>query len=149
MSKSGVIHLSESIWTILGHLDSVKWTFLSRSTVIHLSKSIWTKFGHLDSVKWKGTVIHLSMKMELVFVSAMTRFCDWFSWIEVIPLKAAKLNTNRPPFWMLKTLNAKETSNDIIAGNGRERFMIEFKFLKNDFYGTALFLTNCIFRLHN
>ena len=35
-------------------------------------------------------------------------------------------------------------SNNIIAGNGRERFMIELNLLKNVFLGTP-FLTNCIF----
>ena len=35
-----------------------------------------------------------------------------------------------------------QTSNDIIAGNGRERFMIELKFIEKCFLkGTAQFFT--------
>ena len=45
----------------------------------------------------------------------------------------------------------EQTRSGIIAGDGRERFMIELKFIDLFFffYGTALFLANCIFRLHN
>ena len=35
----------------------------------------------------------------------------------------------------------ERTSNDIIAGDGRERFMIELKLIEKCFYGTALCLT--------
>ena len=53
-------------------------------------------------------------------------------------------------FGAFLTLNTERTSNDIIAGDDRERFMIELKFIEKCVcYGTALFLPNCIFQLNN
>ena len=42
-------------------------------------------------------------------------------------------------------LDIERTSNDIIAGNGRKRFMIELKFLQNVFFiGTVFFFFYCL-----
>ena len=47
-------------------------------------------------------------------------------------------------FGAFLTLNTERTSNDIIAGDGRERFVIELKFIEKCVcYGAASFLTNC------
>ena len=45
-------------------------------------------------------------------------------------------------------IDTEKASNDIIAGDGRERYMIALKFIEF-FYGTALLLASCIFQLHN